>query len=101
MQVATPLLKALRAHLYQRQISLDHELPPPPDHSPILGVAVTGAGEGKISDLPNINFHTETNLKMIIRDTELNIRQNHSFSIEDFGIVLPIKILELVKSKKK
>lgn len=38
---------------------------------------------------------------MIIRDTELNIRQNHSFSLEDFGIVLPIKILELVKSKKK
>ena len=38
---------------------------------------------------------------MIIRDTELNIRQNHSFSLEDFGIVLPIKILEFVKSKKK
>ena len=38
---------------------------------------------------------------MIIRDTELNRRQNHSFSLEDFGIVLAIKILELVKSKKK
>ena len=38
---------------------------------------------------------------MIIRDTELNIRQYHSFSLEDFCIVLPIKILELVESKKK
>ena len=38
---------------------------------------------------------------MIIRDTELNIRQNHTFSLEDFCIVLPIKIFELVKSKKK
>lgn len=35
---------------------------------------------------------------MIIRDTELNIRQYHSFSLEDFCIVLPIKILELVES---
>lgn len=37
---------------------------------------------------------------MIIRDTELNIGQNHTFSLEDFCIVLPIKILELVKSEK-
>jgi len=40
-------------------------------------------------------------MKMSIRGTELNIRQNHSFSLENFCIVLPIKILELVKSKKK
>ena len=37
---------------------------------------------------------------MIIRDTELNIRQNHSFSLEDFGIVLPLKYLSSLNHKR-
>ena len=51
MQVATPLLKALRAHLYQRQISLDHELPPPP--GPFTHTWSAGYGGGGRENFSN------------------------------------------------